>query len=109
MHPGLILQRQLSVQVVRMQVKMAGQGSQLATQSARSEAQSRLHGQALGHWVVTLSQVTNRTGAQHRRRLRWKGHQSESRERQHEAESQPPHTDLLSRTNLISQKAATHY
>jgi hypothetical protein len=47
------------MQVVRLQTKIAMQGSQVATQSSRSEVQSRLHGQALGHWVVTPSQVTN--------------------------------------------------
>src|SRR4029077_4174628 len=57
-HPR-VLQWQLSVQVVRLQMKIAMQGSQVATHSARSEVQSRLHGQALGHWVVTPSQVTD--------------------------------------------------
>ncbi len=55
----MILHRQDSVHVVRLQVKIAGQGEQRSTQSARSAVQSRLQGQALAHEVETPSQVTD--------------------------------------------------
>jgi hypothetical protein len=59
MKQPLNLHRQDSVQVERLQEKIAGQGSQVEIQSARSAAQSRSQGQGLGHTVVTPSQVTD--------------------------------------------------
>lgn len=49
---------QLVVQVVVLHEKMIGQGAQSSIQLARSVAQFKLQGQAVGHEVVTPLQVT---------------------------------------------------
>jgi hypothetical protein len=54
----VIRHRQLTVQVEVLHEKMIGQGSQSAMQLARSSAQFKLQGHAVGHDVVTPSQVT---------------------------------------------------
>jgi len=54
----LNLQRQVKVQVERLQEKIAGQGEQSLMQRDRSSAQFKSQGQA-GHEVVTPSQVTD--------------------------------------------------